>query len=362
MPLQSLRVQGFKSIKDATLQLGNLTVLIGANGAGKSNWISVFGFLREIVEQRLQKYVSTRGATTLLHFGPKVTEVIEIEVVFVDDTNANHYRVRLQPTDGGGLVLTDWATYHNRQTYEGPMSPQRISANAQESELESVASGIKRYALDYLKSYRIYHFHDTSRTAAVKQTQDLHDNRALVADAGNLAPFLYWMQQKHPDHFHAIEGVVRAIAPFFECFELEPLGLNEEKIRLEWGECGSDQIFGPHQFSDGTLRFMCLATLLLQPYPPSMIVLDEPELGLHPAAIQHLAGLLYEAAQRTQVLVATQSVTLLNQLAPEDVQVVERDQQGASTIRRLGDQDLSQWLNDYALGELWEKNVLGGRP
>lgn len=348
MKLESLRVQGFKSIKDATLQLGNLTVLIGANGAGKSNWISVFGFLREIVEERLQKYVNTRGgAAAFLRFGPKVTEAIEIEVVFVEGTNANHYRVELRPTDGGKFVLSDWRNYHN---------------NAQESELESVASGIKRYALDYLKSYRIYHFHDTSRTAAVKQIQRLHDNRALAADAGNLAPFLYWMQQKYPDHFNAIEGVVRAIAPFFERFVLEPLRLDEEAIRLEWRERGSDQIFGPHQLSDGTLRFMCLATLLLQPYPPTMIVLDEPELGLHPAAIQHLAGLLYEAAQRTQVLVATQSVTLLNQLVLKDIQVVERDPDGASTIRRLGDQDLSQWLNDYALGELWEKNVLGGRP
>jgi predicted ATPase len=136
---------------------------------------------------------------------------------------------------------------------------------------------------------------------------------------------------------------------------------NEEKIRIEWRERGSDSYFNANQLSDGTLRFMCLATLLLQPEMPSLVLLDEPELGLHPAAIQLLADLLRQASTRTQLLVSTQSVTLVNHLEPQSVWVADRHD-GATEFRHLAKQDLTQWANAYALGELWEKNVLGGRP
>jgi predicted ATPase len=195
----------------------------------------------------------------------------------------------------------------------------------------------------------------------MKQMGDVADNRFLRADSGNLAAFLYRLQEKEPDYFRNIEDTVRQIGPFFGGFKLAPSALNEEKIRLEWYERGSDTYFNASALSDGTLRFMCLATLLLQPMLPSLILIDEPELGLHPAAIQLLAGLLQSAATRTQLIVATQSVTLVNQLLPEHVWVVERED-GQSLFRQLQAADMSSWLEDYGLGELWEKNILGGRP
>jgi predicted ATPase len=195
----------------------------------------------------------------------------------------------------------------------------------------------------------------------VKQTCNIDDNRFLHHDAANLAAFLFWMKQKHAGHYRNIEDTVRQIAPFLEGFHLEPARLNEKRIQLEWKEKGSDAFFNAHSMSDGTLRFVCLAALLLQPNLPSVILLDEPELGLHPAAITLLAALLESAAERTQVLAATQSVTLVNQFTHDRIWVVDRED-GASTFRHLAHSDLSAWLDGYALGELWEKNLLGGRP
>jgi predicted ATPase len=169
------------------------------------------------------------------------------------------------------------------------------------------------------------------------------------------------MQQKKPDHFGNVQDTVRQIAPFFDEFRLAPSKLNENKIRLEWKEKGSDAYFNASSLSDGTLRFVCLTTLLLQPELPAMVLLDEPELGLHPAAITLLAEMLSSAATRTQIIVATQSVTLVNQFEPESVWTVDRED-NQSVFRHLSQQDMTTWLDDYGLGELWEKNVLGARP
>ncbi|MCP4022164.1 MAG: AAA family ATPase [Desulfobacteraceae bacterium] len=215
--------------------------------------------------------------------------------------------------------------------------------------------------MKHLKKWKLYHFHDTSENARVRQTCDLEDNRFLHPDARNLAAFLYRLEKKHPEHFENIRDAVRMAAPFFDRFSLEPSQLNQERIRLEWKEKGSDDYFNAAMLSDGTLRFMCLAALLLQPVLPPVIILDEPELGLHPYGISVLAGLLQAASQCAQVMVATQSVTLVNQFGPGDIIVVDRDKR-ESLFRRPGRSDLETWLDDYGMGDLWEKNVLGGRP
>jgi predicted ATPase len=212
-----------------------------------------------------------------------------------------------------------------------------------------------------LRGARVYHFHDTSAAAKVKQSGDLNDNEALRSDASNLAAFLFLLKSKHPESYRRIASTVRLAAPFFDDFRLRPSPFNEQKILLEWSEKNSDAYFNAHAFSDGTLRFICLATLLLQPELPSLIIIDEPELGLHPYAIQLLAGLVRSASQKAQVILSTQSVTLVNQFSPEELIVVDR-KDGASEFRRLSPQELESWLESYSLGELWEKNVLGGRP
>ena len=220
---------------------------------------------------------------------------------------------------------------------------------------------IASHVLHAFQSWKIYHFHDTSATAKVKQTGELADNDALRPDARNLAAFLFRLQETQPAAFLNIEDTVRLVAPFFGRFNLRPDRLNPKKIGLEWEEKSSDTYFDAHALSDGTLRFISLATLLLQPELPATILIDEPELGLHPYAVNVLADLFHSASTRTQLLVSTQSVTLVNQLSPEDVVIVDR-KGGESEFRRLGEEEIATWLDEYSLGELWEKNVLGGRP
>jgi predicted ATPase len=214
-----------------------------------------------------------------------------------------------------------------------------------------------------VRDWVVYHFHDTSETSPPKLTQDVDDDRVLRPDAGNLAAFLYRLQQQWPDEFRRITEHIQRIAPFFAEFRLAPLAARPDKIKLEWRHRDSDAYFDGASLSDGTLRFICLAALLLQPRGsmPSVILIDEPELGLHPAALTLLAEMLRGASRSSQILAATQSVTLLDHLTPEEVILADQID-GASTFRRLEEAELRDWMEDYGLGELWLKNVLGGRP
>jgi predicted ATPase len=360
--LEKLTINSFKSIREQVLELGLLNVFIGSNGAGKSNLIEVFRFLREIVNQNLAGYVGVKGgADTLLYFGRKKSPEMSFRLEFGEGDTGNGYSIKLRGTNEDSLlIVSEAALYHERKKFAQPFRLV-VSSNSKESNLKQVNHICAREAMSDLDSYRVYHFHDTSDTATVKGTGDVEDNRVLQPQAENLAAFLYWMQQKQPDHFANIQDTVRQIAPFFQEFRLAPSKLNESKIRLEWKEKGSDAYFNASLLSDGTLRFLCLATLLLQPRLPAVVLLDEPELGLHPAAVTLLADLLSSAATRTQVIVATQSVTLVNQFEPDSVWAVDRTD-NQSVFRHLSQQDMSAWLDDYGLGELWEKNVLGARP
>lgn len=360
--LDRIRIAGFKSIRDQTLNLGSLNVLIGANGAGKSNFIEVFRLLNEIINQNLQLFVArSGGADRLLHFGSKATE----EAILTLKFEKNAYHCQLVPTSGDSLVFGSETIFYRGYGYEKAYDV-FLGAGHQETRLLEESQKISHVSIaDHViaafRDWKVYHFHDTSASARVKQTGDIDDNVALRPDAGNLAAFLYRLQETEPGHFGNIVDTVRLVAPFFGGVDLRPSRLNTDKIKLEWQEKGSDAYFDAQSLSDGTLRFLCLATLLLQPHPPTTILIDEPELGLHPYAVTVLADLFRSAAERAQVIVSTQSVTLVNQLSPEDVVVVDREGH-ESAFRRPSSADLESWLDGYSLGELWEKNVLGGRP
>lgn len=324
--LDRLILKGFKSIKELDLKLRPINVLIGQNGAGKSNFVSFFRMLNALIEQRLQEYVGkSGGANALLHYGQKTTKEIAVGLYFEKDG----WFFRLIPSEEDTTLL-----------HYGQID-------------DIIASRIH--------NWKIYHFHDTSSSALIKKTGNLYDNEFLRPNAENLAAFLYLLQIKHPKHYALIRSAIQRVFPRFGDFLLRPDPFNEEAIRLEWKEKGSDYHFGPHQISDGTLRFMALATLLLQPNLPSTVLIDEPELGLHPAALSVLGGLVRSAATRTQVILTTQSVTFLNEFEPEDVITVDREK-GASVFQRHTTDDLAAWLEDYSLAEIWEKNIIGGRP
>lgn len=360
--LQKITIKNYKSIREQTLALGAINIFIGGNGVGKSNLISVFRFLREIVTKNLAGYTTTKGgADSLLYFGRKISSEMEFFLEFGEQQTSNSYRVQLRGTDDDELkIWSETVYYHDKSKYPVPYN-QLVTHIAAESQLKSVTHICARQAMNDLSSYRVYHFHDTSETAAVKASCDLEDNLFLKPQAENLAAFLYWLKLKKPDYFENIEDTIRQIAPFFEGFQLNPSKLNESRIRLEWKEKGSETYFNASALSDGTLRFICLATLLLQPELPSVVLLDEPELGLHPAAVSLLADLLSSASTRAQILVSTQSVTLVNKFSPEEVWTVDR-KNNQSEFRHLENTDMTEWLDEYGLGDLWEKNRIGARP
>jgi len=356
--LDRLEIEGFKSIRELRLDVRPLNVLIGANGAGKSNFISVFGLLRHIIEGRLQFYVAQAGgADSILHFGRKRTSELKLRFSSGD----MRYEAKLAPSTTDALFLANEFCWY---ATPGSGSHQTsFSGGLVESEFfhEGSHAPHARQMLEPMRNWRVYHFHDTSASAKVKLTGDIGDNEALRSDASNLAALLFLLRTKHPENYRRLVSTLRLVAPFFDDFRLRPSPFNEQKIQLEWSERNSDAYFNAHALSDGTLRFICLATLLLQPNLPSLILIDEPELGLHPYAIQVLAGLVRSASEKTQVILSTQSVTLVNQFEPEDLVVVDRAN-GESVFRRLSSEDTQDWLEGYSLGELWEKNVFGGRP
>lgn len=366
-PLKRIAIKGYKSIRALDLSLSSLNILIGANGSGKSNFISACTLLNRMAEGRLQEYVATRGgADSLLFFGRKGTEVLS----FCLDIARYEYAVELLPTVQDRLVIRNESLNRDRSGWcnEAEESYDTSSSRfAENGVLESLlhiaddSSTPDSQVGETFRQWQVFHFNDTSDTARIRGASNIDDNERLRPDGSNLAAMLYLMQQKHREHYRNIIDVIRLAAPFFDDFQLRPDPLNERQLRLAWRQRGSDQYFDAHALSDGTLRFICLTTLLMQPRLPSLILLDEPELGLHPSAVSLVAGMLQSAATRTQVLVSTQSVTLVNRFAPEDIIVVDREQQ-QSTFRRLSSEEIARWLDEYTLGELWEMNVLGGRP
>ncbi len=347
-------LKGFKSIAECDIQLNQLNVLIGCNGSGKSNFISFFRMIQQILAKNLQVFVSRHGRPdAILHFGRKTTEQLEVEIYF----GRNSYFAIFEATQDNRLMFFKESFGWNNMRW-------KIGSGHFETQaLEGTGTNIDNYVLPAMQEWRVYHFHDTSDSAYVKRQHGINDNAYLHSDARNLAAFLYLLKNNYPESYQQIVKTIRLVAPFFGDFYLRPSPQNHELIELEWFEQGQRTPFKAHIFSDGTLRFICLATVFLQPtsFQPETILVDEPELGLHPYAITILASLMRTVSRDKQVIVSTQSVELLNEFSADDVIVVDREN-GKSLLRRLKEDDLQEWLEDYSLGELWKKNILGGRP
>jgi predicted ATPase len=372
-PIERLTIKGFKSIECLdSMELRPLNVLIGANGAGKSNFVSYFRMLGEMSQARLQVWTRNQGsADRILSFGIKNTTKIESFIKF----GRNGYKFAIEPTIDGGFSFINESIYFTGLDEDDDGNWIQLGHGHEESKLgqpihlseehriNPSLSALVKYLGNPTGNWKVFHFHDTSDTAGVKRLGALHDQEYLRSDASNLAAFLYKIAHQNPVIYQQIRKTIRLAIPFFDDFVFRPQALpsGEEQINLLWRQNDSDYPFWPSQLSDGSIRFICLATALLQPDPPSTIIIDEPELGLHPYAITLLGSLLRSASKRMQVIVSTQSVPLVNEFEVDDLIIVEREND-ATVFARHDSKQFEQWLEDYSVGELWEKNILGGRP
>ena len=354
--LSRIVIKGFKSIKECDLELNNINVLIGSNGAGKSNFISVFEMLQKIFVRELALYTGKKGITSLFYNGKEVTDSISAEFCFGNDI----YSYEVEWTENDSLIFREESfTLAGKELLgEGGHS----ESNALNT-LRKAPTDMHIPQIMLNPSWRIYQFHNTSSSSLIKSEHNIANCVNFINDGRNLAAYLYRLKQNFPKEYTDILNAIRLVAPFFNDFVLEPRELNKEQIVLRWLKKDCVDIFNASQLSDGTLRFICLATLLLQPseIQPSTIIIDEPELGLHPFAISILAEMVQKVAVNKQIIVATQSVELLDNFDVDDVVVVDNDENG-SKFKRLEREQIRYWLeNEYSLGELWNKNVLGGR-
>jgi len=363
--LKHIKIEGFKSIAKLDLPIGNINILIGANGVGKTNLISLFTFLSYLSQGKLKNYVATEGgAERFFHFGTRHTD----QMMFDLSVGMNGYHVEFAPNlDDDSLVFNKEYCTINTSAKKFKLYPKKGESGFVSG--ESVDSYyVKRYTQEYLEECRVYHFHDTSNQAQFKKTNKLVNHYFLEKNAANIAPFLYFLKtnriESHRQSYQQIISAIQSVAPFFHDFYLEPTGeKGDESILLRWIHTKQDAPFSANVLSDGTARFICLATLFLQPAVrrPDTIILDEPELGLHPAALDILADIIHATAKKTQVICSTQSVAFANLFAPEDFIVVDAED-GVSHFQRLERETVKNWLEDYGMGDIWAKNLIGGRP
>lgn len=347
-------ISGYKSIRNTRIDFAPINILIGANGSGKSNFISFFDFLNRLYNRKLNEYIALNGGDNkILHKGKKTTESISFRIEF--DNGQNGYSAVLR-SGTEGFVFTDERLIYNRD------SGRDISRSLPEAQIKVTDNYRAKYVIKYLNGFRKYHFHDTSSNSPFTQLSHIeNDSFYLYEDGMNLASFLYDIHETNKIVYNRIVKNIQSIAPYFSDFYFQPN--KENLIRLQWRDKYSDVVFGANDLSDGTLRFIALSVLFLQPTLPDTIIIDEPELGLHPASIAKLAGMIKSvAARKCQVLVATQSTDLLSHFMPEDIITVDQVD-GESRFERLKEDAFQQWLEDYTIDDLWKRNIItGGQP
>ena len=364
--LKRIQITGYKSIQYMNLELTPINVLIGANGAGKSNFISFFKLLRWMMQSpgQLQLFIGQAGgANNLLFHGASTTPQIQAEIQFETENGRNDYSFRLFHAAGDTFIFAEEKYRFSRNIISSLADWISLDAGHKEAKLIDIANSSNPTAktiFRLMQNCAVYQFHNTSDTARIRQRWSIDDNRYLREDGANLAPFLLRLRENEPIYYQRIVETVTQIAPFFANFVLEPVN---NYVILQWKERETDLIFSSHQASDGTLRTMALITLLLQPESnlPDVLILDEPELGLHPYAINIIGGLINSISHHSQVILATQSTLLIDCFEPNDIIVVERRNR-QSYFDRLDYSSLQEWLDEYSLSELWNKNIIGGRP
>ena len=354
--MEKIEIKGYKSIKDLSLALNPVNILIGANGSGKSNFLSFFRFLKQIYNQNLREYIALKGADSFLHKGEKVTEAISSKLQFRDTI---FYSFKLKKGENG-FVFVNEGVWRNREPFF--QENEDITNFGPESELRASTLPDVYNVGQFFEQLAIYHFHDTGENSPFNKESNIENDKYFLYEKGeNLTAFLYNIQKENRAVYNLILKTIQSIAPFFLDFFFRPE--SNGNLKLRWQSKYSSTVYGVNDLSDGTIRFIALVVLFLQPTLPQTIVIDEPELGLHPMAVAKLAGLVKSAAAKgCQVIMATQSTDLISHFEPEDIVTVDQVN-GESVFERLDSGKLKDWLDDYSVDDLWKRNIITtGQP
>lgn len=362
--LKSFSIKGYKSIKDIeNFEPGPINLLIGPNGAGKSNFISFFKFLSWMLNSdgKLQEHIAyLGGANDILHDGADVTRGIDAEIAIQTASGLNEYAFSLMFAKPDKLVFKEEKYRFSNNNISGKASWSYCGTGQEEAKLPGVSNKTAETILNLLRKLIVYQFHNTSDTAPMRLKWSAADGKWLKQNGDNLGSFLFRLQHEEKPYYLRIVKYIRLVLPFFDDFELyEEFG----KVLLRWKEKGSLKTFNAGQASDGMLRTIALLSLLAQNPKnlPTVLFLDEPELGLHPSAIDLVAGLIKSASSHSQIFIATQSISFVNNFELNDLVVIERKGRG-SVYSKPDSTQLAVYLDEFSTGEIWEKNVIGGRP
>ncbi len=362
--LKSFTIKGYKSIKEIDgFEPRSVNILIGPNGAGKSNFISFFKFLSWMLysDGKLREHVSyLGGANDILHDGADVTKSIDAEVSIKTASGLNEYKFSLMFAKPDKLVFKEEKYRFIKRTMSGEANWSSCGIGHEEAKLPEINNPTPTAILNLLRKLIVYQFHNTSDTAPMRLKWSMADGRWLKQNGDNLGSFLYRLQREEKPYYLRIIKYIRLVLPFFDDFELyDEFG----QVLLRWKEKGTNKVFNAGQASDGMLRTIALIGLLAQnPRDlPTVLFLDEPELGLHPSAIDAVAGLIKAVSSHCQVFVATQSISFVNNFELDDLVVIDRKGR-SSEYSRPDSEQLAAYLEEFSTGEIWEKNIIGGRP
>jgi predicted ATPase len=387
MKFTHLHVDGYRCLVDVDLELRSLMVLIGPNASGKTSMLEVLTLLRDGAQGKLAEALSRRGGLTeILSKGDSDRDSLRIEIEADLESKVGikpiHYRLTISQMGTAGYSITrERLEWHldaagepvpfihagpGHVLYADPDKSGELSRPTwlyKASEL-ALAQVPKMYRepeafRDALAQTRFYSYLDVGHRAVIRLPQALTPTTQPGPNGENLYSTLYNLRATDSDSYQRIEDALRAAFPGFDRLEFPVVGAGQ--VTLAWYQEGLNDPFYPTQLSEGTLRFLWLATLMLAPDLPSITLIDEPEVSLHPELLKLLSGLMREAALHTQLVVATHSPDLIRWLEPDEVVVLDKEGERA-TLTWADTLDLEEWLRRYTLADLWLMGEMGGRP
>jgi predicted ATPase len=376
----NLSIQGFRRLLDVNLPVRRLSVMIGANGSGKTSVLEVLTLLASSARGTIATSITDlSGLASVLTYDRADSLRLEISMT-IPNYEPLEYSVQLKP-QGVAYLIDKETLSQKRKTYPGPFlhidshgievryfetdQAKLVRPNWEHKPLETSLAQVPKMFQEpeefrsKLASSTFYHVLNVASRSPVRLPQLLQPATLPGANGEELVSCLYYLREAERDRFNAIEDSLRAAFRGFERLDFPPVAAGT--LALTWREKGFSKPFYMHQLSEGTLRFLWLATLLQSPGLTSLTLLDEPEVSFHPELFSLLADLLREASRRTQLFVATHSDSLIRFLNPDEVLVFDSTADGM-TSATPGDQlGLEEWLSEYSLDELWRNGRLGAR-